>query len=155
MPEPHFRLDPSEPSFDRCHEVVILIDSSQAAFDFELILNMSWLDDEHITRISTRLEGLIASLELELRLNERDRAAILLRVILAGLSRCYARQVGSPELLEWSDNPCEFGGFVRSIAQPSIRIDHVQHALSASFGVMEILSASRRHPRKTTAVIPS
>jgi hypothetical protein len=103
----------------------------------------NWQGGEFTTQIATRLEGLVAALEVELRLNERMHALCLLRTILTGLAHCYTRQVGGRGKLTISEDLRAHGGFIRSLAQPSIRIDYVQHALLASFGVIESLPPGR------------
>jgi hypothetical protein len=101
---------------------------------------ISWLDADHTTKVSIRLEGLLASLDVELRVGEQSRTARLLRTVLAGLHRCQTRQIGSPEAAVQSDNPLAHGGVVATTAKPTIRIDDVQHFLAASLEVDQVLS---------------
>jgi hypothetical protein len=103
-------------------------------------LNDNWLAGEFTTQISTRVEGLVASLVVELRLNEQTRVRPLVKTIIAGLRNCYDRQIGSSAIPSWSYDPRALGGFVRTPTQLSVRIDYVQHALCASFGLMELVN---------------
>jgi hypothetical protein len=99
--------------------------------------NPSWIDSEYTTHIATRIEGLLACLNVELSLKDEMRAMRLLRTVLTGLTRCYQRQIGGPG---WPALPqAALGGFVHSFAQPTIRIDYVQHVLAPSFGLFRIL----------------
>lgn len=89
-----------------------------------------WLADGSTTAISTRIEGLLASLAVELQLKNSTGAVMHAEFIRAGLTFCLARQIRSEQGM-FSD-PNAQGGFVQSAINSSIRIDCVQHALGAS-----------------------
>jgi hypothetical protein len=107
----------------------------------------SWIDGEHTTHIATRIEGLLACLNVELGLKEEVRARRLLRTVLTGLARCYQRQIGGPGWTALLGRHAALGGFVHSFAQPTIRIDYVQHVLAPSFGMFRILEKRGQQER--------
>jgi hypothetical protein len=102
---------------------------------------MWWLTKGSSTEVATRLEGLVAALEVELRLGSQTNAVLLSRILLRGLAVCYRQLVGKRHRLY--QDPLARGGFTRFPESSSIRIDYVQHAMAASFGTTSLLSSAK------------
>jgi hypothetical protein len=98
-----------------------------------------WSDRATTAQLATRVEGLLAVLDAELRLKEWRRAAILRRAIVSGLTRCLERQVDPIRMSGF--NRRADGGFLTRVSQSWIRIDSVQHVLAALSGAVELLTA--------------
>lgn len=97
-----------------------------------LLEDGAWLKFASITRISTRLEGLVALLELELAAGECGRASSVYQRIVTGIARICETQIGHPDFIGPPLNGDARGGIIRSQADLRVRVDYVQHALSAA-----------------------
>jgi hypothetical protein len=85
----------------------------------------SWLERRTTTEVATRLEGLVAALEVQRSMGDGVRANSLSQTILVALAYCYERQVSAHHELYFDDEAR--GGFTQSLSMASIRIDYAQH----------------------------
>ena len=93
------------------------------------------------TPAATRNEGLCAAYRLERDFGEPERAARVLEGIRLGTAFALQTQC-LPESALYLPNPrAALGGFRRSLTDYSIRMDYVQHNLSALLNYREILMA--------------
>jgi len=95
-----------------------------------------------IGQIATRAEGLAASVSLELQLNNISNCKQLISELENLLFFCFHFQYSKEN--NWDLNrlfPQAIGGFRKSIDNPVIRIDNVQHAISATQNLYKIYGA--------------
>jgi hypothetical protein len=96
----------------------------------------SWLAARTTPEVATRIEGLLAALSVERSLGDRGRALSLTTAILMSLGHCLHHQLGVDD--ESCVDPRVRGGFIRSVQEPIIRIDYVQHSLAALAGALRL-----------------
>ncbi len=105
----------------------------------------SFYDPPRSTPTATRAEGLVAMVALA------SRADADIQPLLAALMRMAAFQLRTqltPESALYLPRPdLALGGFRRSLTNWQVRIDYVQHNLSALLGLRQILIAQSQAPR--------
>jgi hypothetical protein len=92
------------------------------------------------TQMATRLEGLLAALNVVRPAGETDPLFAVRNAVLTGLSWCYERQVDIRHH-RYADEGAR-GGFTQSPTHSAIRIDFVQHALAASYEAIAVVLSS-------------
>ena len=105
-----------------------------------------WFDDPGSTPAATRIEGLCAAYRLARDFNKPRDADALLEAIRVGAAFGLQTQF-RPESIMYLDDPMRaLGGFHDSLADFTIRIDYVQHNVSALLGAYRILDAQLPRP---------
>jgi hypothetical protein len=95
------------------------------------------------TPTASRMEGLVAAYELARDFGTAEDAAAFLTAIDLGVRYTLQHQF-RPEMVLYLPNPQRaLGGFRRSYTNYEIRIDYVQHAISAILGYERILTRVR------------
>lgn len=90
------------------------------------------------TPTATRTEGLIAAYRLFDRAGREDKAKNILDAILRGIDFQLSTQMTGKKIRDLGADPLSRGGFHNSSDDYSIRIDYVQHNISALLGYMKI-----------------
>ncbi len=100
------------------------------------------------TPTATRMEGLCAALSLARRIGARDDAAQIRAALGRGVAFLLGLQFRPESALHLRERERCLGGFKRSLTHWEIRIDYVQHAISALLGMARLLSeeADDRRP---------
>lgn len=105
-----------------------------------------WFDDPGSTPAATRIEGLCAAYRLARDFNKPREAAAMREAIRLGASFGLQTQF-RPESIMYLDDPARArGGFHDSLTDFTVRIDYVQHNVSALLGYYRILEASQARP---------
>lgn len=102
----------------------------------------SYYDDHRSSPTAIRAEGLIATYQL---ISDFDRKTNT-KELLEAIKKCIRFQLQTqyqPETVMYLPNPqYAFGGFHKSLTDHSIRIDNVQHNLSAILGLCRLLAGT-------------
>jgi hypothetical protein len=91
------------------------------------------------TRTAIRSEGLCAGYSLERRSCRAQRARKLLKAIRRGIDFQLSTQIRAPQAMFLPDPPRALGGFRGDLTGHDIRIDYVQHNISALIQCLRIL----------------
>ncbi len=93
------------------------------------------------TPTAIRSEGLVAAYHLAVKLKREDMAEKALRALRLAAGFQLRTQFSRQAAASYSRPDRLTGGFAASLEDPSVRIDYVQHNISAILGLYEILKA--------------
>ena len=99
----------------------------------------SYYDDARSTPAATRTEGLVAAYGLARAANRTEMADAIRRTMARAVGFQLGTQFGPPQAMFLPDPARVLGGFHRSLTNFEIRIDYVQHNISALLGYAAIL----------------
>lgn len=100
----------------------------------------SWYEPPRSTPAATRSEGLVCAHEIAMAAGDADRAVRIERA-LSLAARFQLRTQFRPETAMYLRSPWRaLGGFHRSLTDYEVRIDYVQHNISALLGYRRILA---------------
>ncbi|HOI53714.1 MAG TPA: hypothetical protein PLP01_00525 [Phycisphaerae bacterium] len=109
-----------------------------------------YLNPPRSTPTATRTEGLCAAWRLERDFGRPEQARDLLGALCRGAEFVQRTQLG-PESVLYADDPQRWlGGFRGSLTDMTVRIDYVQHSLSAMLGLRQILAAESDNAARAT-----
>jgi hypothetical protein len=109
-----------------------------------------WLIGGLTTNIATRVEGLLASLSLDVLSGDLDNASKVASICLRALNVCFQNQ-STPQNPRGGD-PAGIGGLFQSTESSDIRIDFVHHPLGAALTYLSVESDLQiRSPRQQVA----
>ncbi|MEM9494122.1 MAG: hypothetical protein AAGC55_33560, partial [Myxococcota bacterium] len=94
------------------------------------------------TPVATRNEGLLAAHALARDFGRPDMAAAILKAVILGTGVQLATLIDPARAMHLPDPQRALGGFTRSFVNYEVRIDYVQHNLSALLVLADLLDAA-------------
>ena len=98
---------------------------------------------DSLTPTATRIEGLCAGYQLARDFGTAQQAKSILNAIVSGVAFQLQTQIRPESAMYLPDPPRALGAVRRSLISYEIRIDYVQHAMSATLGLHRILGHSQ------------
>lgn len=135
-----YKNRPNQKFVDHTYKIVEAIIGSQRQIDPEY---QDWMGSYYTpprsTPVATRMEGLIAAYKLLKRLGHDERALEIAAATARGIKFELQTQF-SPEVAMYTPDPQTIlGAFHKSLTDFEVRIDYVQHNISALLGFRDML----------------
>jgi uncharacterized protein YyaL (SSP411 family) len=102
--------------------------------------NGGYYNPPRSTPTATRTEGLFSAYQIFQKAGEKEYAKKTLKAIENGIEFQLRTQMTKDKIKNLNADPMSLGGFHSSLEDYSIRIDYVQHNISAILGYLKIIS---------------
>ncbi|MFW6456842.1 MAG: hypothetical protein ACOC0A_00970, partial [Planctomycetota bacterium] len=135
-----YRLSPQEEYLEHARRIATTIVESQNLEPRNPAWYGSYYNPPRSAPTATRTEGLCAAYYLENDHGDSDRARKYFRAGRRGMQFQLRTQIGKSTAMYFAKPQRALGGFTFSLNDPRIRIDVVQHNISAMLALRDILS---------------